>query len=84
MGMTPEHKQLIREHFKDLLGGVCVDCGTTFNLEFHHTDPLCIGDGRGSEKRIWEIFDAYHKSNLVLLCKQCHTEFHRVAVNNDK
>lgn len=77
MGMTSEHKQLIREHFRIELGSVCASCGTAFNLEFHHKEPIGDGEGRGSSKRVWELFTAYHKGNLELLCKQCHIELHR-------
>lgn len=79
MPMTPEHKGMIREHFKHELGGKCMNCGTGFNLEFHHIKPVCEGEGRGSEKRIWELFDAYHKCNLLLFCKSCHIEHHKEA-----
>lgn len=78
--MTPEHKELIREHFKHELGGKCIKCGTYFNLEFHHIREVLQGEGRGSEKRIWELFIGYHKNNLQLMCKECHTEYHKRKV----
>lgn len=77
MPMTPEHKELIREHFKHELGGRCINCHTDFNLEFHHIIPVYKGEGRGSEKRVWELFTAYHKDNLQLMCRECHIEYHK-------
>ena len=78
MPMTPEHKELIRDHFKGLLGRQCLICETSFNLEFHHITPTLIGEGRGSTERLWELFDSFDKDNIVLLCRECHCKIHGV------
>lgn len=58
----------LRENAINELGGKCVKCGTTSNLEFNHIDPLN------------KEMEASGKSNLrkgeykkcELLCKSCH------------
>lgn len=77
MPISPTHKALMREHFRKLLGDTCVNCGSTFNIEIHHIIPCGLGRSRGSERRIWDLFAAYHDNNLRLLCHDCHVEHHK-------
>ena len=57
----------------EILGGVCVDCGTTDNLEFDHVDPstkeFAIGDM--FSKYSWEKIEQ-ELIKCVLRCKPCH------------
>lgn len=85
MPMTAIHKEMIRDHFKMLLGGKCIECQTVLNLEFHHINASGCGEGRGSEKRIWELFMAYHrKANITLLCHECHVAHHKKEGENER
>jgi len=80
MGLTDEHYQSMRRHFFNLLGSKCLHCD--FNdyekIHFHHIKPnehLINGKnhtGRGREKRVWELFQAFSENNLMLLCPRCH------------
>lgn len=59
-----------------VLGGECVACGTTQDLEFHHTNPATklFRIARGwsfSEQRFW---NEVHKCQLM--CVSCHADFH--------
>lgn len=60
--------------FKDLLGGVCVVCGTTERLEFDHIDPSTklfdIAKGWARAEKI--VLEELEKCQL--LCKQHHDE----------
>lgn len=61
-----------REYYVEKLGGTCVDCGTTSNLEFDHVHPF----GKrypvsaimlhSKEKRENEL------AKCVLRCNECH------------
>ena len=76
MPVSDKHYDGVREHFKALLGGECAVCGSVFSLEFHHKDPIAAGEGRGRAVRMWEWFNAYKDSNLMLVCHWCHCELH--------
>lgn len=52
-----------RKNMKDTLGNVCVNCGTTENIKYHHIVPLKNG---GTNKL----------SNIVPLCADCHYKAH--------
>lgn len=60
---------------KALLGGVCVVCGTTENLDFDHVDPstkifnVARQAGDVSEKRFWA-----EVSKCQLLCRPHHID----------
>lgn len=63
-----------RQEFIELLGGVCVDCGTKENLEFDHDD-------RSSKS--FSVSKSYSKNyealkieilKCKLRCKLCHTK----------
>jgi 5-methylcytosine-specific restriction endonuclease McrA len=59
------------------LGGVCVSCGSTENLEFDHIDPntkeftLAAGSGFSEERFSKEL------AKCQLLCVSCHKLKHR-------
>lgn len=48
----------------DHLGGVCSECGTTENLEIHHTKPI--------ERRARSLKDLADLKKLRLKCKDDH------------
>lgn len=59
------------------LGGVCVECGTTEGLDFHHIDPatkaftIASHLGQSWKRLVVEI------DKCELLCRDCHTDHHR-------
>jgi len=63
-----------RQKFIDLLGGKCVRCGSTENLQFDHTNP------KKKLNRIPNLIDAPEDvlaaevDKCVLLCDKCHRE----------
>lgn len=63
-----------RREAAEFLGGRCVDCGVTENLEFDHIDPktklftLSKGWNR-PEKEFWA-----EVRKCVLRCRPCHSE----------
>lgn len=75
--MLSRHHRRMAEA-KEALGGVCSECGSTDQLQFHHTDPdtksFTIGKQAAgvSEKRFRAELE-----KCVLLCKSCHTELHK-------
>lgn len=56
-------RQTVRETTKRNLGKICVNCGSTESIEYHHIVPLVLG-GNDTE------------SNMVALCHQCHKAAH--------
>lgn len=60
------------------LGGICVKCGSTKNLEFDHIIPF--GDSTGRGNRISELLTCNIErlneqlEKCQLLCKSCHKE----------
>lgn len=77
MSLNGVHRQVIRDHFKKLLGGKCDICGEKEDLTFHHIIPCGLGRSRGSDYRAWTLFLDYDDNNLRLLCNSCHVELHR-------
>lgn len=82
MGLTKEHYHLIRKHFYDIFGKKC--CNENCNetdikiMHFHHISGnahiLNGKSGRGGSVQIWELFRAYEKNDLKMLCKNCHID----------
>ena len=69
---------------KEYLGGECVGCGTTENLQFDHIDRNLKEYSVG--KRMGNTF-AYLKPELdkcQLLCKQCHQIKSQINHDHDK
>jgi hypothetical protein len=68
-----KRRQKLKEQAKEKLGGKCVWCGTTENLEFDHIDPahkkLTIGKIDCSLELWWKEVE-----KCRLLCKSCHKE----------
>jgi len=69
---TRAYKKRRRQQIKDYLGGKCVGCGTTENLQFDHIDK------RDSSFKIannvcmaWDKLTA-EADKCQLLCKECH------------
>lgn len=56
-------KPSFREELKNKLGGICVNCESDENIEYHHIVPLKNG---GTNKL----------SNIVPLCVECHEKAH--------
>ena len=56
-------KLSFRKELKNKLGGTCVNCGSTENIEYHHIVPLING---GTNKF----------TNIVPLCVECHEKAH--------
>lgn len=73
---TEERKQLRTEFnrasFKEILerekGKVCICCGSTLGIEYHHILPLCLG----GDNRL---------SNIYPVCNSCHKLIHGGRVN---
>jgi hypothetical protein len=63
-----ERRQLMRESALEELGGKCVICGTTENLEFNHIDPST------KEREVSTKCGLRHKEHLKceLMCKEHH------------
>lgn len=67
------------------LGGKCVKCGDTrpYILAFHHIDPNQKDDTPSrllADSQLEDFFEETKK--CVLLCCNCHTEFHYLEANN--
>lgn len=56
-------KESFRNKLKDTAGNICVNCGTTEHIEYHHIVPLKNG---GTNKL----------TNIVPLCEGCHYKAH--------
>ena len=61
-----------RERLLGLLGGQCVNCGSTSNLEVDHIDPY-TKTARPHDIQRWRDPTSHPDFlNLQLLCKSCH------------
>lgn len=71
-GYNRAWKQARRARLIDMLGGCCVRCGATEDLEFDHIDPstkvfaICAGLSKA-----WDVL-VEEASKTQLLCKPCH------------
>jgi len=71
-GYNKAWKQARRDRLIELLGGKCVRCGATEDLEFDHIDPstkvfaVCAGLSKA-----WDVL-VEEASKTQLLCKPCH------------
>jgi RNA polymerase subunit RPABC4/transcription elongation factor Spt4 len=71
----------MKKDMMEYLGGKCINCGSTINLEFHHIDPetklFNITDRckRSTAQNGWkntpEMFNEINKCQL--LCNKCHS-----------
>lgn len=67
-----ERKQSRRNHYKQILGGVCSRCGATEDLEFDHKDPKTK-----TVRYLWNQSNAFldaERPLLQLLCAKHHHE----------
>ncbi len=59
------------------LGGKCVKCKATEQLQFHHADPdgkqFTIARGASFSEERWRN----EVAKCQLLCRQCHSEHHK-------
>jgi hypothetical protein len=80
----PKWRERRRQYALAKLGGKCVRCGATKNLDFDHIDPATkVGDiGRMWQKRK-DLFEA-ELLKCQLLCKPCHLEKTRENGDNQK
>lgn len=71
-----------REKIIAQLGGQCLKCGCTENLEIHHIrnqhKEICSGAGQSARLTEWK----QNINNLSLLCYEHHKEYH-FLVNDD-
>jgi hypothetical protein len=71
-GYNKAWKQARRARLIEMLGGECVRCGATEDLEFDHVDPstkifaVCAGLSRA-----WDVL-VEEAAKTQLLCKPCH------------
>ena len=76
-------KQMLLDH----LGGKCVGCGTTENLQFDHIDRTTKNKKfksiQGSLNRKLEDLIA-EVDKCQLLCRECHITKSRVCYDNEK
>lgn len=71
----------IRGILIDQLGGKCVDCGTTDNLEFHTIDGNGE-NGKGGWQKLAQVLSDINKNNIELKCKTCHIKYHQAHGGN--
>jgi 5-methylcytosine-specific restriction endonuclease McrA len=73
-GYIKAHRQQRREKLIEMLGGCCVRCGSTEDLEFDHIDPatkrFAVGAGLS---RAWDVLVG-EALKCQLLCPACHRE----------
>ena len=64
--MTPTKRNLDKRYVQEIrrkAGNICVNCGSTDGIEYHHIVPLFVG---GQE----------NETNIVPLCHRCHKAAH--------
>lgn len=64
-------KESFRNKLKDTIENICVNCGTTEHIEYHHIVPLKNG---GTNKL----------TNIVALCECCHYKAHDKTMMKNK
>ena len=64
------------QELKKEFGNRCEFCGSENDLQFAHIVPTKLrGMGRGKKNRYYDIRN--HKTDYLLLCKDCHYKFDR-------
>lgn len=74
-----ERYRKIRQKIFDILGGKCVQCSTSTNLQIDHVDPE---EKAFDVSRLWAYAFATIEEELKkcqILCKPCHIAKHAVA-----
>jgi hypothetical protein len=81
MSVSKEHKLIVRMFFYKVFGGKCLKCDNEEfdHMHFHHKNGSHLingkdNTGRGSDARLWELFEAYLSDNLEMLCEDCHED----------
>lgn len=72
---------LLRRRGEYLAGKMCVWCGSTDHLEFHHIDPATKDTHRIWSWQ-WERLQA-ELTKCIILCRHCHRSYH-AQVNNPR
>ena len=76
-----DRKRKHKQYLIEMLGGKCLGCGTTKNLQFDHIDrtekSFCIGSSLAS--KLEKLVEEANKCQL--LCETCHQ--HKTLVNHD-
>ena len=68
MDNTREEFNRLKKYFPEMCGTVCVNCGSSDNIDYHHIVPLsCEGTNR--------------YTNIVPLCMKCHGMTHNIMFN---
>jgi 5-methylcytosine-specific restriction endonuclease McrA len=66
-----EYRSARKQRYLEYLGGKCVECGSTDDLEFDHVDPqtrsFCVGFNSKSEDQVFQEL-----TKCQLLCHTCH------------
>lgn len=71
-GYNKAWKQARRDRLIEMLGGKCVRCGATEDLEFDHIDPSTkVFAVMAGLSRAWDAL-VEEASKCQLLCKPCH------------
>jgi hypothetical protein len=71
-GYIKARRQYRRAQLIEMLGGRCVRCGSTDELEFDHIDPATKAFAVGSDmSRAWERL-VEEALKCQLLCRPCH------------
>ena len=69
-----ENRESLRQQIVEFLGGVCVTCGTTEELEFHHKYGNTWQSNKlGSYQRLLKYKEEAEAGLLELLCDEHHT-----------
>jgi len=66
---------------KGVLGGKCIRCFSSKNLEFHHKIPILRHSTNQHHLTCLQVaYRDYNNdtSSLILLCKDCHKEWHKI------
>jgi 5-methylcytosine-specific restriction endonuclease McrA len=82
-----KRRQARRAKFIDLLGGECVECGATDNLQFDHANAKKKRYDLNSVKDGKESVILKELKKCKLLCPECHlakTKANKEHVNKDK
>lgn len=61
-----------KQRFFDFLGGECVECGSTSNLEIDHVDPALKTLNFSANLSISNAAVQQELQNAQLLCETCH------------
>lgn len=77
-GYIAEYYHREREKIIQRLGGKCIACGTTENLEIHHIWQY-NGKRHHGRGRITRLLDWKNNiDKITLLCRECHREYHSI------